>query len=300
YTLKINEQGIQDGDTKLSMTMQTSKSFIKANSQSDITVAKKLDRLDSWRESVSEPLLEDTFGPLSNVRFAVFALGSSAYPNFCAFGQYVDNLLLELGGERLLKMACGDEMCGQEQAFKKWAPEIFRVACETFCLDDDDALMEATITLQTENLTSATVKFVDSKPMDLATSVLKCHNKKVSLCKLLKTTNLHGENAKSATLKLEFESNLYYNPGDHVGVYPKNKPELVDKIVERLKSVSDPNAAVELQILKEKHTSNGVVKQWNAHEKIPACSVRELFSRFLDITTPPSSNLLQQFAAIAT
>lgn len=60
-------------------------------------------------------------------RFAVFALGSSAYPNFCAFGQYVDNLLLELGGERLLKMACGDEMCGQEQAFKKWAPEIFRV-----------------------------------------------------------------------------------------------------------------------------------------------------------------------------
>lgn len=60
-------------------------------------------------------------------RFAVFALGSSAYPNFCAFGQYVDNLLGELGGERLLKMASGDEMCGQEQAFRKWAPQIFKV-----------------------------------------------------------------------------------------------------------------------------------------------------------------------------
>ena len=63
-------------------------------------------------------------------RFAVFALGSSAYPNFCAFGQYVDNLLGELGGERLLKMSSGDEMCGQEQAFRKWAPEVFRV-CNT-------------------------------------------------------------------------------------------------------------------------------------------------------------------------
>lgn len=50
------------------MTMATSKSFIKINSQSDITAVKKLDRLDSLRGSVSEPLLEDTFGPLSNVR----------------------------------------------------------------------------------------------------------------------------------------------------------------------------------------------------------------------------------------
>lgn len=57
----------------------------------------------------------------------MFALGSSAYPNFAAFGQYVDNLLGELGGERLLKMSSGDEMCGQEQAFRKWAPQVFKV-----------------------------------------------------------------------------------------------------------------------------------------------------------------------------
>lgn len=60
-------------------------------------------------------------------RFAVFALGSSAYPNFCYFGICIDNLLGELGGERLLKVAYGDEMCGQELAFKKWAADVFRV-----------------------------------------------------------------------------------------------------------------------------------------------------------------------------
>jgi nitric-oxide synthase len=65
---------------------------------------------------------------LSLSRFAVFALGSSAYPNFCAFGKYVDNLLGELGGERLLKLSQGDEMCGQEQAFRKWAPDVFSVS----------------------------------------------------------------------------------------------------------------------------------------------------------------------------
>lgn len=61
-------------------------------------------------------------------RFSVFALGSSAYPNFCAFGKYVDNLLGELGGERLVKLAHGDEMCGQEQAFNAWAREVFTVS----------------------------------------------------------------------------------------------------------------------------------------------------------------------------
>lgn len=60
-------------------------------------------------------------------RFAVFALGSSAYPNFCAFGRYVDNLLGELGGERLMKLSTGDELAGQDQAFRNWAAEIFQV-----------------------------------------------------------------------------------------------------------------------------------------------------------------------------
>lgn len=70
----------------------------------------------------------DSFGPLSNVRFAVFALGSSAYPNFCNFGKYVDKLLGDLGGERIHDLETGDEMCGQDQAFRKWASSVFNVS----------------------------------------------------------------------------------------------------------------------------------------------------------------------------
>lgn len=39
----------------------------------------------------------------------------------------MDNILGELGGERLMKLSYGDEMCGQEHAFRKWAPEVFKV-----------------------------------------------------------------------------------------------------------------------------------------------------------------------------
>lgn len=74
--------------------------------------------------------------PLSNVRFGVFALGSTAYPHFCAFGRYVDQTLGELGAERILKCSCGDELCGQEKAFNEWSNQVFKIACDVFCLTD--------------------------------------------------------------------------------------------------------------------------------------------------------------------
>lgn len=66
-------------------------------------------------------------GPLSNVCYAVFALGSSAYPKYCNFGKTVDKLLYDLGGDRILDMENGDEMFGQEQQFRAWASNIFHV-----------------------------------------------------------------------------------------------------------------------------------------------------------------------------
>lgn len=40
----------------------------------------------------------------------------------------------------------------------------------------------------------------------------------------------------------------------------------------------------------------GPVKSWEPHEKLPPISVRDLFTRFLDITTPPTTILLQYLA----
>lgn len=40
----------------------------------------------------------------------------------------------------------------------------------------------------------------------------------------------------------------------------------------------------------------GVSKSWEPHEKLPACSMRVLLTRFLDITTPPSRQLLTLLA----
>lgn len=143
----------------------------------------------------------------------MFALGSSAYPNFCSFGKYIDNILGELGGERLAKIMCGDEMCGQEQEFHKWAPLVFKTACETFCLDVDD-MSQDSITLKSETLTNETIRFASATEKDEKESLdkllSKYHNKKVKVCQVKrKPICLHGDenNSERSTVLVEIMAN---------------------------------------------------------------------------------------------
>ncbi|XP_063238129.1 nitric oxide synthase, salivary gland [Bacillus rossius redtenbacheri] len=297
YAMKMNENEDMVNGSNEKFSMASSKSFIKANSQSELS-AETPRPLDPARGPSGDVMAEDTFGPLSNVRFAVFALGSSAYPNFCAFGKYVDNLLGELGGERLLKMVQGDEMLGQDQAFRKWAPEVFTTACETFCLDDD-AILEATKSLRAPTLSAATVRLLEAEERPLAEALSKCHGKDIIACKVLGKRNLHGNDART-TMLVEVGAPLAYEPGDHVGVLPANRRELVDGILARLQTSLDVDRPAQLQLQKDTRTPDGVVKTWESHYRLPPCSLRTLFTRFLDITTPPTPNLLQQLAAAAS
>uniref|UniRef100_A0A8D8YWA0 Nitric oxide synthase n=2 Tax=Cacopsylla melanoneura TaxID=428564 RepID=A0A8D8YWA0_9HEMI len=296
HALKIGE------DSGSLNTTIGSASFIKANSQSDAISDEKNDP----NKKSTAYNLETTFGPLSNVRFAVFALGSSAYPNFAAFGSYVDNILGELGGERLVKLRSGDEMCGQEQAFRSWAPEVFNVACETFCLDDDDTLSDATQVISSVTLNASTVRFQPMTTADpLPTALAKVHSRKVWQCPLIKKWNLYGAHqpVTRTTLGIQMRKQVgcAYEPGDHVGIFAANKPDLVSGILGRLNLTDvDPDEPMELQVLSETHTSTEVIKAWKPHERLPRASLRTLLSRYLDITTPPPPALLQFFATYAT
>lgn len=136
------------------------------------------------------------------IRFAVFALGSSAYPNFCSFGKFVDNLLGELGGERLMKIVLGDDLCGQEQEFRKWACEVYKKSCETFCLDMNEITVAA-MSLKGENLSKENTRFqvVQDLSVPLSSLLSKYHNKNVHTCRVKKKPiNLHEQAEKNTIL----------------------------------------------------------------------------------------------------
>ena len=45
--------------------------------------------------------------------------------------------------------------------------------------------------------------------------------------------------------------------------------------------------------------SPGTIQTWEPHERLAATSLRELLTRYLDITTPPTPNLLHLLAEYA-
>ena len=57
----------------------------------------------------------------------MFALGSRAYPNFCAFGHYIQKVVKKLGGEEIYDLGEGNVLCEQEESFQKWALGCFKV-----------------------------------------------------------------------------------------------------------------------------------------------------------------------------
>lgn len=71
---------------------------------------------------------------LHPISFAVLGLGSNAYPQFCAYAKFLDNMLQELGGNRLLPISCADELNNQEKTFQTWINDM------TSLLSNDESL----------------------------------------------------------------------------------------------------------------------------------------------------------------
>ncbi|XP_060064662.1 nitric oxide synthase 1-like [Ylistrum balloti] len=244
-------------------------------------------------------------GPLSNLRYSVFGLGSRAYPNFCAFAHFVDNMLNALGGERINKMGEGDELCGQEESFKLWAQDTFKMACETFCVGDANAIQEATGALSSTDFSWSPGKFRltpedNDKEVDITGSLTKLHGRQVQSCKLISIEQLQSKESSRETMLVRLDTmgaeDLNYAPGDHIAIFPANSTKLVDGVLSRLHNAPPPDQLIKLEVLQERTTPLGTTKSWCHFERIPVCTMRTAFANFLDITTPPSQAFLHLLA----
>uniref|UniRef100_A0A3Q1HHJ8 Nitric oxide synthase n=1 Tax=Anabas testudineus TaxID=64144 RepID=A0A3Q1HHJ8_ANATE len=265
---------------------------------------------DTRKSSSDEPETRINFestGPLANVRFSVFGLGSRAYPHFCAFAHAVDTLFEELGGERILRMGEGDELCGQEESFRTWAKKVFKAACDVFCVGDDVNIEKANDSLISNDRSWKKSKFrltYTAEAPVLTEALYTIHKKKVYGAKMLESQNLQSPKSNRSTIFVRLHTNnhdsLSYQPGDHLGIFPGNHEDLVTALIDKLEDAPPVNQIVKVEFLEERNTALGVISNWTNETRIPPCTIYQAFQYFLDITTPPSPVLLQQFAALAT
>lgn len=265
---------------------------------------------DTRKSSSDDPEARINFestGPLANVRFSVFGLGSRAYPHFCAFAHAVDTLFEELGGERILRMGEGDELCGQEESFRTWAKKVFKAACDVFCVGDDVNIEKANDSLISNDRSWKKSKFrltYTAEAPALTEALYSIHKKRVYGAKMLESQNLQSSKSNRSTIFVRLHTNnhdsLSYQPGDHLGIFPGNHEDLVTALIDKLEDAPPVNQIVKVEFLEERNTALGVISNWTDEARIPPCTIYQAFQYLLDITTPPSPVLLQQFAALAT
>ncbi|MDY7225689.1 assimilatory sulfite reductase (NADPH) flavoprotein subunit [Hyalangium rubrum] len=152
---------------------------------------------------------------LEQLRFAVLGLGDSSYPKYCEVSRVLDARLAELGATRLLDRADCD--VDFEPVAKGWI---------------DQAVNHATETLKARATTNV-VTLPRSAPPAPTFS-----REAPYAAELLANQRITGRGALKDVRHIEVslgDSGLSYEPGDSLGVWPHNPPELVAEFLAELK-----------------------------------------------------------------
>ena len=102
----------------------------------------------------------------------------------------------ELGADRISELGLGDELCGQEESFRKWSIESYKAAGEAFCIDMDNSFIES-LSKDDSEWSAQTIRLTiveEKDPIDLCENLSKIHGRKIVPCRLASKRNLNKEN----------------------------------------------------------------------------------------------------------
>ena len=102
-------------DLDISDIYQTHNVFILASTTGDGDAPF---HAENFKQTLENSKNLDLFKGLN---FAVFALGSSMYENFCEFGKFCHKTIKSLGGRNFVDLGLCDDQTDQEKSFQVWA-----------------------------------------------------------------------------------------------------------------------------------------------------------------------------------
>ncbi len=158
---------------------------------------------------------------LEQLQYAVLALGDSSYPLFCAIGRKFDERLAELGATRLLER--GDADLDIDAVAVPWRGRAVSAAKESL-------KPLATVTPLRPAVAQATGH---DRERPFAAAVLA--NQRITLAS---GRGASGKDIRHVELSLE-GSGLHYQPGDALGLWPRNDAALVEDVLAAAKLDGD-------------------------------------------------------------
>lgn len=216
---KLNVKLVTAGDYKFKQIAAEKLLVVVTSTQGEGEPPEEAVALHKFLFSKKAPKLDGT-------AFAVFGLGDTSYEFFCQSGKDFDNKLAELGAERLLDRVDAD--VEYQAAAAEWRARVV------------EALKaRAPVAAPAQLATSGAVNDIHTSP----------YTKEAPLTATLSVNQkITGRNSEKDVRHIEIDlgdSGLRYQPGDALGVWYQNDPQLVKELVELLWLKGDEPVTVE-------------------------------------------------------
>ncbi|MCC5814461.1 MAG: sulfite reductase flavoprotein subunit alpha [Leptospira sp.] len=172
--------------------------------------------------------LKDSKEQLNHLNFAVLALGDTSYPLFCQTGKDIDAFLQKLGANRIIPTGLCD--VDYEEVAEEWMANLLQVL-QSGISSGGNGSGNISHVVQT-----ASPVLADSQDSNVIKSSAP-KSKKLLAGRIRSNISLTDSRASKEIRHIEIESDdaIPYQPGDSVGLFPKNDSKTVNAILKTLR-----------------------------------------------------------------
>jgi len=248
---------------------------------------------------------------LKNLDYCVFGLGNTEYEIFNAMGKFFDSSLEVLGGTRILKLGVGDDSDDLEGDFEKWKDLLWTTLKRKYIPQNENggvskkAKKKGTESTKLPDCVYAIDYHTEMTPLEsfdsdvnrgtvpldsIALSSKNSHyftaiDCPVSTVKELRSTTEQNNYGSTVHVEIDISEAGHagdYMTADNLGVLPCNSNAVVEAVALALGYKLDSVFSV-----KAGKNPDGEVHEWHGVPFPTPLSVRELLTRYLDLTSAP-------------
>lgn len=173
--------------------------------------------------------------PLSSLRYVTFGLGNNTYEHYNAVVRRINTAFEKLGAKRIGDVGEGDDGAGtMEEDFLAWKEPMWQALAEAMGLEEREAVYEPVYAVtEREDLTPDAKEVYLGEPNKnhlegWSRGPYNAHNPFIApIAKSQELFTVKGRNCLHVEIDIS-GSNLAYQTGDHVAVWPTNAGKHVD------------------------------------------------------------------------
>ncbi len=223
---------------------------------------------------------QGAFGALQrpNLKYAVLGCGNSQWPTFQGFPKLIDDVLAQTGATRVLARAEADGNGDFDGAVERWMGQLWKALGGAEAAPDKPRV---TVAYASDSDARAGVL-----PELAYTLSVVCNEELVRDPAGLWDFGVEAPRASTRHITLRLPEGIEYRTGDHLAIYPRNRPEAARAVAERLGI--NPNAVVILagDATRLKHLPIG-----------KPVTVAQLLADFVELQDPVTRNHVRRLLA---